>query len=109
MSLSKSIVLSSGVTASQALCAGAGLCGSCRVRFLDAAPPLVPEEQARISDGELASGWRLACKHVLLASCRIEVFAAVTRMPGPRWSVAGGRKEPRRQSEGGDIHVDKCC
>lgn len=80
------VLFESGVTASQALCAGAGLCGSCRVRFLDAAPPLVPEEQARISDGELASGWRLACKHVLLASCRIEVFAAV---PRPVHAVSG--------------------
>lgn len=80
------VLFESGVTASQALCAGAGLCGRCRVRFLDAAPSPMPEEQARLSDDELASGWRLACKHVLLVSCRIEVFAAV---PRPVHAVSG--------------------
>ena len=67
------VLFESGVTASQALCAGTGLCGRCRVRFLDAAPPPVAEEQTRLSDDELASGWRLACKHALVVSCRIEI------------------------------------
>lgn len=76
----------SGVTAGQALCAGAGLCGKCRVRFLEAAPDPLPEEEGRLTADDLAAGWRLACRHEVLSSCRIEVLP---EKPRPAHAVSG--------------------
>jgi uncharacterized 2Fe-2S/4Fe-4S cluster protein (DUF4445 family) len=76
----------SGATAGQALCAGVGLCGKCRVRFLDAAPPHLPEEEGRLTTDELAAGWRLACRHEVLCSCRLEVLPI---KPAPAHAVSG--------------------
>lgn len=64
----------SGSTAGRPLCAGAGLCGKCRVRFLDSAPPSLPEEEQRLAREDLAAGWRLACRHEVLLPCRIEIL-----------------------------------
>lgn len=44
------------------LCAGLGRCGRCRVRFARDAPAPLPAEEAVFSAGELAWGWRLACR-----------------------------------------------
>ena len=55
------------------LCAGAGLCGKCRVRFQNFPPEPCADDRARLTEGELADGWRLACKHVVTQSCIIEV------------------------------------
>jgi uncharacterized 2Fe-2S/4Fe-4S cluster protein (DUF4445 family) len=57
------------------LCAGAGLCGKCRIRFATNPPAPREEEKARLSPEELSLGWRLACKHLVLDSCRIEMPA----------------------------------
>lgn len=57
------------------LCAGAGLCGKCRIRFATNPPAPREEEKARLSPEELSLGWRLACKHVVLESCHIEMPA----------------------------------
>ncbi len=54
-------------------CAGAGLCGKCRLRFTDHPPAPCTEDLARFDAHELAQGWRLGCKHVVLQACRIEI------------------------------------
>lgn len=59
------------------LCAGAGLCGKCRIRFTTNPPEPGEEEKARLSREELFLGWRLACKHPVLDSCRIEMPAQI--------------------------------
>ncbi len=42
-------------------CGGRGKCKRCRVKLLEGALPVTPEEAALLSPGELAEGWRLAC------------------------------------------------
>ena len=69
------------------MCAGTGLCGKCKIRFLDDPPAPCTDDQARLSSEELAAGWRLGCKHLVLQSCGIEV-PAFARRP-----LAGGRGE----------------
>lgn len=62
-------------------CAGAGLCGKCRVRFVDHPPLPCAEDLTRLEERELALGWRLACKHVALEACRIEIPGFALSVP----------------------------
>ncbi len=43
-------------------CVGNGTCGRCRVRFLSGAPDPGPEDRVHVGAGDLAAGWRLACR-----------------------------------------------
>ena len=43
-------------------CGGRGRCRRCRVRVLEGALPVSPDEERMLSAGELADGWRLACR-----------------------------------------------
>lgn len=52
-----------GFFAGTPLCSGIGRCGACRVRFVSAPPPPVPQDLRRLSPSELAAGWRLSCAH----------------------------------------------
>lgn len=52
----------SGHAAPPPLCSGLGRCGRCRVRFASPAPPPLPVEHSLLPAGELAQGWRLACR-----------------------------------------------
>jgi len=45
----------------QANCGGAGLCGKCRVQFLNRAPKASSQECVVLSEEERDAGWRLAC------------------------------------------------
>lgn len=45
------------------LCAGAGLCGLCKLRFAEDAPFPTREEKEYFSQTDLEMGWRLACRH----------------------------------------------
>ncbi|WP_147822108.1 ASKHA domain-containing protein [Salidesulfovibrio onnuriiensis] len=45
------------------LCSGLGKCGLCRILFLSAPPEPRKEELKKLSDDEIAKGWRLACLH----------------------------------------------
>ncbi len=45
----------------QLACGGAGVCGKCKVRFLNDAPPVTLQEETLLSAKELAQGYRLAC------------------------------------------------
>ena len=46
-------------------CGGKGICGRCRVRFVEGAPPPTETEKRLLSLYELEAGWRLACQHVV--------------------------------------------
>ena len=43
-------------------CGGRGVCGKCRVRFLNGAPKAVKEEKEKLSPEQLEEGIRLACR-----------------------------------------------
>lgn len=64
---------SSGVEL-QAICAGDGTCGGCRVRPTDGRlTPPTEKERHLLTPAELESGLRLACQARALASVRIEI------------------------------------
>ncbi len=42
-------------------CGGVSACGRCRVRVIDGDIPVTSEMAAKLSEAELAAGWRLAC------------------------------------------------
>ena len=48
----------------ETVCSGKGSCGTCRVLIRETAPPLPnAHDRRRLSDQQLAHGWRLACQH----------------------------------------------
>jgi uncharacterized 2Fe-2S/4Fe-4S cluster protein (DUF4445 family) len=57
-----------------AVCGGAGVCETCRVRLArgEASPPTLIE-QSTLSADEIASGYRLACQAGLLSDARVEI------------------------------------
>jgi uncharacterized 2Fe-2S/4Fe-4S cluster protein (DUF4445 family) len=55
-------------------CGGFGLCGKCRVRFIDSGLPEPTKEELRhVPAQELRDGWRLACRHRIAGDMQIEV------------------------------------
>lgn len=54
-------------------CGGQGRCQGCRVRVLAGALPVTEEDARRLSGGELAEGWRLACQARASADLSLEV------------------------------------
>lgn len=54
-------------------CGGQGRCGRCRIRFLEAPPPITKADTRFFSSQELESGWRLACQHCVINYCLIEI------------------------------------
>ncbi|MCX8036052.1 MAG: ASKHA domain-containing protein [Candidatus Sumerlaeia bacterium] len=56
-------------------CGGHGRCGKCRVRFSDGVPAATLFDRRVFTPEQLAAGWRLACKAVLLQAATIEVPA----------------------------------
>lgn len=85
-SLSRTLWLS-GLLPAQAMCSGLGRCGRCRVRFCDAAdcPPPLPEEEEILGPGDVAEGWRLACRRQVpdIARLRLEIPSAFASAPVP--------------------------
>lgn len=70
-----------GAGRERALCAGSGLCGKCAVRFLTPAPAPCDDDAVRLGTERLDRGWRLACRHVVTESCRVEVPGAALALP----------------------------
>lgn len=54
-------------------CGGNGTCGNCRVKFLEGAPEITPEDRRWFSGEELEDGWRLACRARVRGNCRVMV------------------------------------
>ncbi len=52
-------------------CGGKGVCGRCKVRFLEGAPEAVKREQEVLTPGELAAGYRLACQTIPCRDCLV--------------------------------------
>lgn len=67
------LLFEAGIGRGRFVCAGSGLCGKCRVRFIANAPDPVPEETALLGVDALSTGWRLACRHAVRQDCRIEI------------------------------------
>ena len=43
------------------MCGRAGICGKCKIHFLQGAPVPTEEEEDYFTEAELAEGYRLAC------------------------------------------------
>lgn len=80
------LLFEAGLGQGRELCAGAGLCGKCRIRFKSGAPQPCAEDLARLTSAEIGDGWRLGCKHLTATSCDIEVPA---RAPKASLSATG--------------------
>lgn len=59
-----------GITVDTA-CNGKGVCGKCKVQFIEGAPLPQPTERQKLSAEELRNGMRLACLTRLTADCEI--------------------------------------
>lgn len=57
------------------LCGGVGRCGRCAARFLSAAPEPDAADLATFSPADLASGMRLACRHLAMPGMEVEETA----------------------------------
>ncbi len=54
-------------------CGGRGVCGRCRVRFLEGVTEPTEQERRLLTEDELAEGVRLACEARVSAPCRIRI------------------------------------
>jgi len=54
-------------------CGGAATCGKCRVRIRGKLCAPTAAERGRLSEAELADGWRLACQSSICGECIVEV------------------------------------
>ncbi|NQT20592.1 MAG: DUF4445 domain-containing protein [Planctomycetes bacterium] len=54
-------------------CGGKGACGKCRVTVVSGRPEPTDADREAFSDGELRSGWRLACQNRLTEAAVVEV------------------------------------
>jgi len=52
-------------------CGGIGVCGKCKVRFTSNPPMPTEQERALLSDREIASGYRLACRSRIFSNASI--------------------------------------
>lgn len=76
-----------------AICAGRGTCGKCKVQFLEGCPISTKEDENFFTEKELADGWRLACKAVIEQECVVSIemsgeekYAVVTEYVSERKS-----------------------
>ena len=67
------VLFEAGLGRGRPLCAGSGLCGKCAVRFVSDAPVPSADDGQRLTEDDIAAGWRLACRHVVIGDCRIEL------------------------------------
>ena len=54
-------------------CGGRGRCKGCKIKVLAGALPISAEDQQRLTPGELADGWRLACRAQADSDLKIEL------------------------------------
>ena len=74
-----------------AICAGRGTCGKCKVQFLEGCPISTKEDENFFTEEELANGWRLACKAIIQRQCVVSIemsgeekYAVVTEYASER-------------------------
>jgi uncharacterized 2Fe-2S/4Fe-4S cluster protein (DUF4445 family) len=54
-------------------CGGRGRCKGCKIKVLAGTLPITEEEKRRLTNGELAEGWRLACRGRAESDLKIEL------------------------------------
>lgn len=54
-------------------CGGRGRCKGCRVKVLRGELPVGVEEKNLLTPAEIASGWRLSCRHAITADLELEL------------------------------------
>jgi uncharacterized 2Fe-2S/4Fe-4S cluster protein (DUF4445 family) len=54
-------------------CGGRGRCKGCRVKVIKGTLPISVEEKNLLTESELATGWRLACRHSLAGDLELEL------------------------------------
>ena len=57
-----------------AYCAGKGVCGKCKVRFVENAPAWKENEERFFTKEELEDGWRLACETKVTGTVHLEIL-----------------------------------
>ena len=57
-----------------AYCAGKGVCGKCKVRFVENAPAWKENEAKFFTEEELKDGWRLACETKVTGTVKLEIL-----------------------------------
>ena len=74
-----------------AICAGRGTCGKCKVQFLEGCPIPTKEDENFFTEEELVNGWRLACKAIIQRQCVVSIemsgeekYAVVTEYASER-------------------------
>ena len=82
-----------------AICAGRGTCGKCKVQFLEGCPISTKEDENFFTEEELANGWRLACKAIIQRECVVSIkmsgeekYAVVTEYASERKSQQSAEK-----------------
>lgn len=82
-----------------AICAGRGTCGKCKVQFLEGCPIPTKEDENFFTEEELANGWRLACKAIIQRECVVSIkmsgeekYAVVTEYASERKSQQSAEK-----------------
>jgi len=79
-----------------AYCAGKGVCGKCKVRFLENAPAWKENEARFFTKEELEDGWRLACETKVTGTVRLEIL-----------DIRVKKKEAEEKKELGTSNVPK--
>ncbi|CAM2058504.1 DUF4445 domain-containing protein [Desulfovibrionales bacterium] len=82
------VIYVSGRFPSPALCAGLGLCGVCRIRFLSVAPESTSVEARVLSVDALADGWRLGCRHLAQPGSVVELPLSISATCPPAQAIA---------------------
>src|SRR5512136_2472749 len=54
-------------------CGGRGRCKGCRIRVLSGSLPVTPEDELKLTQAEIAAGWRLACRGQATSDLKIEL------------------------------------
>jgi uncharacterized 2Fe-2S/4Fe-4S cluster protein (DUF4445 family) len=67
------VLFEAGWSQGQAVCAGTGFCGACRVQFVEGGPAPRPEDLRRLGEDAVARGWRLACRHAPTPGAVVQV------------------------------------
>lgn len=82
-----------------AICAGRGTCGKCKVQFLEGCPIPTKEDENFFTEEELANGWRLACKAIIQRECVVSIemsgeekYAVVTEYASERKAQQSAEK-----------------
>ena len=85
-------------------CGGHGRCRGCRVRVLEGDLPVTPAMRHKLSDAELAAGWRLSCCASVEGPLALEVAQWTT--PGLVTTLADTLEVPFEPGEGLGVAVD---